>query len=159
MGTNTSTPHLEVVLSATAPSPPGAVAYFGSGEGIIAGRWKLVTGVQLPGPFGNQNGHPRCDNASAFPSTSWGPKNPGVNCDCGAGCLFDLQADPLESTNVASAQPAVASQLQARLAFYRKGVYAPYRGDIEGAACQQVVTNGGFWGPWLPSPKPWPPPV
>mmetsp|Transcript_2745 Transcript_2745/g.6573 ORF Transcript_2745/g.6573 Transcript_2745/m.6573 type:complete len:122 (-) Transcript_2745:1168-1533(-) len=92
MGTNTSTPHLEVVLSATAPSPPGAVAYFGSGEGIIAGRWKLVTGVQLPGPFGNQNGHPRCDNASAFPSTSWGPKNPGVNCDCGAGCLFDLQA-------------------------------------------------------------------
>lgn len=90
-GTNTSTPHSEVVLSAMPPTLPGGVTYFGSGEGIVSGKWKLVTGVQLPGPFGGHTGLPRCDDSAKFPSHAWGPSNPGVNCDCGDGCLFDIE--------------------------------------------------------------------
>lgn len=92
MGTNTTTPHAEMVLSALPPSPPGIVSYFGLGEGMIRGKWKLITGTQLPGPFGSSEGHPRCDNMSAFPNTLWGPQNPGVACNCDEGCLYDLEA-------------------------------------------------------------------
>ena len=51
------------------------------------------------------------------------------------------------------------ASLTKRLVELRRDVYAPYRGDIDPRACERVTANGGFWGPWLPSPSPWPPAV
>lgn len=80
--------------------------YFSGGEGLIVGEWKIVTGWQPIGPFGS--GHtPSCNNNTAMQNdgVGWGKEggNPpgtpasakgwgryGVNCDCGAGCLFHL---------------------------------------------------------------------
>ena len=82
-GLNSTSPRVEVPLSANppahrwpnfrgfyasdAPRADGGLGYYVGGEGLIQGRWKLVTGLQHTGPFGGQN-----------------------FTDCGEGCLFDI---------------------------------------------------------------------
>ena len=75
---------------------------------------------------------------------------PGVPCTCGRdGCLFNLVADPNETTNLVLTHPKTAARLSARLDALRASVYAPDRGPIEQAACDVIGSRyGGFWGPW-----------
>ena len=163
-GANLTSPRREVPLSVLPDKPPSGsnprdLSYFVGGEGIIVDGYKLVLGDQHIGPFKLSNGmgsyvnfsYPPC-NASAGP---WDPeKSPGVPCSCGAGgCLYDLEKDPNETHDLAAEKPDVAASLRARVEALRPGVYAPDRGPLEQAACDEVKRTGGFWGPWLPSPR------
>jgi hypothetical protein len=72
-----------------------------------------------------------------------------------------LQSDPTESknfnlkANANATTEAAFKRLYARQLEIRKGVFAPDRGAMEQAACDKMVANGGFWGPWLDKPEPY----
>lgn len=157
-GQNGTSPHTEICLSASNGTGLWGVQYFTGGEAIVTTQYKLVVGDMHKGPFGDGTGDPSCTNNSQFPTgTPWNKQGPGVPCQTYNGFLFDLDADPYETTDVSAEHPDIIAALKARMVEYKKGVYAPYRGDIETAAQEQVAKNGGFWGPWLPNPVPWPP--
>ncbi len=138
------------------------VGYFGFGESIVSGGFKLVVGPQVVGPFGammeSEAARQLASAATSMPACTalqppWEPtgNGSGVECTCGtAGCLFDLVNDPHEATDVSAQHPQTVAQLKAMLDALRPGVYAPDRGPLEQAACDQITKNGGFWGPWLP---------
>ena len=66
------------------------------------------------------------------------------------GCLFDIFADPGEHVDLALQQPERVAQMLDRLIKLDAAVYQPDRGLPDHAgACQQVVQNDGYWGPWL----------
>eukprot|EP00937_MAST-01D_sp_MAST-1D-sp2_P005853 g5853.t1 len=147
-GTNATSPRTEIPLSANPPTAAAATAfrghfandapglgYYVGGEGLIVGQYKLVTGTQHTGPFGNQSFFKQCG---------------------GAGCLFDIIADPTESRDLAEALPDVLARLQARQAEIRQTVFAPDRGDLDPAACGANDAAGGFWAPWQDAPAGWP---
>lgn len=147
-GRNLTSPRVEIALSANPPitshpnfrghyySTPNqglAAGYYVSGEGLIVGEWKLVTGVQHDSPFGN---------------TSF--------IDCGTGCLFNIFDDPGETTDLAKIRPDKLQQLLTRQAEIRTSVFAKERGDLDQQACVANDAAGGFWTPWLPAPIGWP---
>ena len=115
------------------------------GTHIEAYICEVGLGTQHKGPFDSDEAPP-CSNFSA----PWSKGAAGVPCSCGsAGCLFDLVKDPSETTNLAAAMPDVVERLRSRIDELRAGVYAPERGEVEQAACDQIASNGGYWGPWL----------
>ena len=65
-------------------------------------------------------------------STSW--TNTPVECGAG-GCLFNVFADPGEHEDLASREPGVLAEMQARLAELRRGVFSPLRGAQSELAC------------------------
>ena len=84
----------------------------------------------------------------------WNITVPGVPCDCGeGGCLFNLDSDPYETSDVAAANPSKVKELMDRLVEIRTTVYSPDRGALDPAACAAIHGKWkGFWGPWLPAP-------
>ncbi len=126
------------------------VGYFVGGEGLIVGDFKILTGYQHYGPFDDPTNR-TC--GTLVDGRAWNATHPGVPCDCGAnGCLFNVRDDPNEENDLAAAMPEKLAELHARLSALREGVYAPDRGDEDPAACDQIATNRGFWGPWLAAP-------
>lgn len=125
------------------------VGYYVGGEGLISGRYKLLRGFQHRGCF-SKTSNVSC-TAMVPPTTDgWTAGDEGVQCTCGvSGCLFDIEADPTEQTDVAAAHPHVVSKLHAQLEAVRATLYAPDRGPVEQAACDAIEKYGGFWGPWL----------
>ena len=75
---------------------------------------------------------------------------------CGAGCLFDLRADPEERVDVAAAHPALVANLTARLADLARGFYTNNDTGVDACppgtplcGCWAAVhTHGGFLGPF-----------
>eukprot|EP00937_MAST-01D_sp_MAST-1D-sp2_P005845 g5845.t1 len=146
-GANSTSPRAELPLSGPPYSPsPGFI-----GEG---GRYKLLRGTVgdlLPGPH--------------MPNRSDAKRT----LNCTPACLFDLENDPTEHTDLAAdpAHAALLARLQARAAHYDGTVFQSEGGDIaaaDPAAKRQAVANGGFWGPWqadtpFPTPVPPPPPA
>jgi len=70
--------------------------------------------------------------------------------DCGAGCLFDVAADPGEHTDLAKAQPEKLRELQGLLERLAPSVYDPDRGDPGLGPCRAAEEAGGYWAPYLP---------
>ena len=82
---------------------------------------------------------------------------------CGAaGCLFRVDTDPTERTDLLQGAPnasvrAVAKQLMAELRRHNDTAFSPQRGPGEGngapviaAACKAALDRyGGFFGPYL----------
>jgi hypothetical protein len=61
-------------------------------------------------------------------------------------------ADPAEHHNVAAAHATIWSELFEAVLQLNATVYSPTRraNGHDGAACDQALKNGNFWGPFLP---------
>jgi len=112
--------------------------------------YKLITGVQAGsgwvGPsYPNRTGHQPlpCLPGRHFKFGTW-------SYDCGAGCLYDVEADETEHVELAAKLPAVAARLQARLKELNRHNYNPNRGVGDRAACHAAEERyRGFYGPWV----------
>jgi arylsulfatase B len=130
-GANDTSPRAEI------PVAPGA---------LISWPFKLVRG---PTWWSGWSG-------PTYPNASSPGASPDVWAECGAGCLFDLEADAAETTDLAPAHPAVVAALGARLdaleaAFWTNndtGVDACPPGTLLCGCWAAVHTWGGFLGPY-----------
>jgi len=110
------------------------------------GGMKLIVGTQR---VGSAWVGPRYPNGTT-PGTVW-PEP----ADCERGCLYNLTADPTESTDLASVQPAHHYAMMQRFLQLSRVLTAP-NGDDEAIAqkitdpraCERVASSGGWWGPW-----------
>jgi len=67
----------------------------------------------------------------------------------GAGCLFDVYADPTEHNNIASSNPTIVNAMRQRMQEIQATVFAPNRGSDNGQACVAATSQyKGFWGPF-----------
>ena len=67
------------------------------------------------------------------------------------GCLFRIDADPTEQTDLAQGQPALAAAMLASIVQINATTFSPYRGAGEAdvaAACAAAEAYGGFFGPF-----------
>ena len=121
-----------------------------SRQAYLSGRFKLLTGNVDFACWGG----PTYPNASAAVSPKFGPFGSPCNStlECGTvGCLFDVEADPEERTDL-SAEPAYAATLkamQSELAAANKKVFSPERGSFSPLACEAAARAGGYWAPFI----------
>ena len=68
---------------------------------------------------------------------------------CGdGGCLFDIEQDPNEHTDLALTLPAKALDLRTELARLNLALFQPGRGAMDVEACYAGVSHGGYYGPF-----------
>ena len=104
------------------------------------GLWKLLLGdveqAFVTGPY--------------FPNASTPPSIPPAVAHCGSGCLYDLQSDPLEATDVAKRWPKRVASMRARLQTLLPSAFNPHRGTVDPACCEAALGRyGGFFGPFM----------
>jgi len=71
--------------------------------------------------------------------------------DCGDGQLFNVEADPSETTDL-STDPKysdVFEELKQALAGFNKGIFEPDRGEVTMDACWSAMKTGGYYGPYV----------
>lgn len=106
---------------------------------LIAGEYKLILGVQSYGIWMS----PVYPNAT----TNTTADKP---VDCGAGCLFDIQADPSEYHDLAKSMPDKLLELQALWRRLNGTTFeAPAVRDDPTKCRAYVRKHHGFLGPYL----------
>eukprot|EP01063_Lacrimia_lanifica_P008670 TRINITY_DN1571_c0_g1_i2.p1 TRINITY_DN1571_c0_g1~~TRINITY_DN1571_c0_g1_i2.p1 ORF type:complete len:1106 (+),score=165.84 TRINITY_DN1571_c0_g1_i2:560-3877(+) len=107
--------------------------------GIVSGDLKLLVGVQSYG-FWQAPVYP---NASTDHSTE-------APFHCGAGCLFNITADPSEYTDLAAQRPDDVARLTALWRKRLETTFSPARVKTDAAKCEaNRDAQHGFLGPYL----------
>lgn len=135
-GTNSSTPHQEIVLG-----------YNWNSQGaIISGDYKLIVGKQGSGCGGSYW-------LALDTPCSMGEK---ASDDCDPYCLFDIVKDPEERHELSKEQPELLKKMLSKYnAYSAEPAHMQdlgYRNDSSlptfSDACQHMKENGGYWRPW-----------
>ena len=149
-GTNSSTPHEEIVLgynfNTSHSSNQGA---------IIAGNYKLIVQPQRS----------RCNSVMWSPldyPCSQGNEGP----DCDPYCLYDIVNDPQEKKDLSTGNPDKLNQLLERYNKYSEesrdmqdqGYHSRNACPVDKDVCQYMKEHGGYWRPWKNLSQPLPPP-
>ena len=102
------------------------------------GLWKLLVGKVGEAAW----------QSESFPNMTTG--NFGSE-QCGeGGCLYRLDSDPCEYSDVHTRYAAMAVQLKGEVDAAKAGVFAPNRGTADPNSCVAAMTRwNGFWGPWV----------
>lgn len=82
----------------------------------------------------------RCNPSAAGPRT----RSP---CPAGEACLFDLQADPCETNNVARKHVAISAQLYETLKYYRRLLVPQTNRPFDPAGNPARFNN--TWSSWM----------
>ena len=105
-----------------------------------AGLWKLLTGTVEQAMY----------TGPAYPNSTTDEVSSHFVSHCGDGCLFELRADPLETSDLASRHPQRLARLRAKLEAYEATAFNPYRGGNTADACEHAQgVYRGFWGPFM----------
>jgi len=147
---NISTAPLCATYAATpyyddAIAPPGDAGRCTTVSGLIVdersksgGLWKLLTGEVDEAVYTG----PHWPNVSTS-MAGW------YKQQCADGCLYDLDDDPLETTDLAADSVDTVARLHAKLSAYEASAFNPHRGSSDPKSCETAVQQyGGFWGPW-----------
>lgn len=145
---------------------PGSVHL--SDGALLRWPYKLVTGVQ---PYGRHSGElfPNCstvkgmyadhgpqfvelkvfDHILDLASTTEKEREIYWQEDCGQGCLYNLEEDPNEHTNIAEVASDIFAEMKDSLTELNKDLFMPERGDAQIIACQTALKQGSFMGPFV----------
>ena len=116
--------------------------------------WKLLLGPQKQSCWTG----PRFPNAStqahgcnAIEQCTVGNSSAENNSNNKLGCLFRLDIDPEERTDLGALNEyrSRAAQMQAAILKARESAYNPRRGHTDQRACEAALARGGFWGPFV----------
>ena len=80
-----------------------------------------------------------------------GPKPAGFTKDCSkkhGPCLFDIEKDPCEYTDVSKDYPEILAALLDRLAAYQESMVTP-RNNFTDDPLSNPKLHGGSWEPWI----------
>lgn len=106
-------------------------------------KWKLMVGTFHEAIWTG----PQYPNASSKPFSQF-PWT--ITANCTQGCLFNLENDPNEHTDLASQHPDVVTALRSRIVALNQTTFSPLRGKADPDGCHTALTKyGGFWGPFV----------
>ena len=96
----------------------------------------------------------QCSETGNFDSPDLVTDGPKVKRDCGYSgtpCLFDIDSDPCEYTDLRKSEPEIYEKMYNLLLQYNETqklptLYSQYPDDYEGA---NPELYGGFWSPWV----------
>lgn len=131
--------HMPIVVD----FPQGKRRIGGNVSAVIGmgGTWKLLEGMQVLSYWQG----PDFPNASYYGQFT----DPRLDHLC-RPCLYNLDTDPTETTDVASDHPDIVKTLALELVVARGSRYQRPEQPDEDAALAAVKRYGNFWGPWLP---------
>jgi arylsulfatase I/J len=105
------------------------------------GMWKLLTGDVEQDMYTGPH----------YPNSTTNEISNDFVGHCADGCLYNLMADPLETTDLASQMPAKVAELRTKIEKYESTAFNPKRGGTDPKSCNNALGKyGGFWGPFLP---------
>eukprot|EP01060_Flectonema_neradi_P000751 TRINITY_DN10467_c1_g1_i1.p1 TRINITY_DN10467_c1_g1~~TRINITY_DN10467_c1_g1_i1.p1 ORF type:complete len:519 (+),score=73.58 TRINITY_DN10467_c1_g1_i1:43-1599(+) len=145
LGSSAVSPRTEVPLSSLYADHPRDLSPPVNGSAaLIVGDYKLVRFAQ-----------PYCFwQGVVYPNQTTDHKHE-PDCSCGVeGCLFDIINDPGEHNDLKNTLPDKHAELLARAQALDKesieyGRPQQWRGQVNNTlACEQLVKNSGFWGPY-----------
>lgn len=154
-GAAAASPREEVVIGETSAHTPNGDGHTVVG-GVIRGRYKLLLGVDAHKwnsmfltrqVSQNVMTGPQWPNSSSHLIPMLHPRHCGRQPE--HGCLFDIFADPGESTSLARQNTSLFNELLQRVDELQQSVYSPNRGSEDRGACAKAHEQQGFWGPWL----------
>ena len=160
-----STPNLLAVILSGKNRPVRHILHL-SANALIVWPYKLVTGDQ---PFSKWTGeiYPNCSKGADKP---WFPDFKMFNEklrystnksfvderiwveNCSTGCMFNILVDPTEREELSNGDTALKSLKQSMLTTLQKlnkGLFQPYRGEMQVDACRIGLENGGYYGPFI----------
>ena len=105
---------------------------------LISGDFKLILGTQT---YGFWTG-PVYPNATTNHSAE-------LPFECNGGCLFNIQDDPSEYTDLATSNPAKLKEMHDLFVQLNATTFEAAKSLVDPAKCEAYVnTHGGFLGPW-----------
>ncbi|CAJ1417747.1 unnamed protein product, partial [Effrenium voratum] len=160
-GAVSSSPREEVIIGETSSMTPNSDGGTFIG-GLIKGRYKLLVGIDARkwNSLGlreqvSQNvlTGPNWPNSSSSLVPLLHPRHCGRRAE--NGCLFDIFADPAETTSLSMQQSSIFRSMLARVEELQATVYSPARGSKDPGACRKARdAYHGYWGPWIGLGKP-----
>jgi len=144
--------HSALLLKSVKEAPPGSgqrTEIHHAVRALTRGQWKLITGGELDvEAMRNESaalGGPWVVRADYL--TGYEDHYPhGRSMWCDSGCLFDIQADPIEAHDVAEEYPEIVEHMKQRLAELNANNLFVNRGQASRDGCARWP---GFYGPWL----------
>jgi len=140
----------ELLVGSGVPGSGRRAEIHHSARALLSGRWKLIAGGMTPVEMHFNETLTKGDAFVPYSDYLNGydvPEQALRNLtDCGAGCLYDVIADPLEKQDMAKEHPDVVAKMMARLHELNKGLFLPDRGTPDKAGCARWE---GFYGPFV----------
>lgn len=134
-----------LITGNTSSSP--RVEYPISPSSFVSYPYKLLLGPQAFDAYSGE----------FYPNASSIALSTDVVGECGNGCLYNIEADPLEENDIAAANPQLVANMTARLAQLSQGFFSNNdtgvnlcpSGTIELCACWMAThVYGNFLGPF-----------
>jgi len=115
-----------------------------SRSGIRKGKWKYIDGHRSFPPY------------DGWYYTAEGPPVTEGLCDCDGGCLFNLDEDPEERTNLLNVHPDITSEMQYIMAEARKAENGYKEPQLIKTSeywdyCFAKSSEAGYWMPTFPN--------
>mmetsp|Transcript_100598 Transcript_100598/g.288277 ORF Transcript_100598/g.288277 Transcript_100598/m.288277 type:complete len:575 (-) Transcript_100598:574-2298(-) len=113
------------------------------------GLWKLLVNGESMAIWQGPK-YPNATSAAGFGELGLSPE--AIFEDCNEGCLYKLDEDPHEISDIADQYPDLLAELQAKSQAYNETVFSPDRGTAQTIACDAAQGPwANFWGPFLNS--------
>lgn len=140
----------DLIFGRTPPGSGRRTEIQHSARALTQGRWKLITGGMLAMESSilesMTHGEPfimYSDYLTGWEAPQGLLRSPKF---CGFGCLYDVEADPTETTNLALRHPLIVHEMKTRLHELNKGLFLPDRGQPYAPGCPKW---NGFYGPFV----------
>eukprot|EP01063_Lacrimia_lanifica_P015644 TRINITY_DN22333_c0_g1_i1.p1 TRINITY_DN22333_c0_g1~~TRINITY_DN22333_c0_g1_i1.p1 ORF type:complete len:539 (+),score=165.43 TRINITY_DN22333_c0_g1_i1:33-1649(+) len=142
-GANATSPRVEWPMTPLGEEAGPRAKHGGDAAYMADGRYKLIVGRIAQAGW--------CGVTHPNRTAPWDSFADVLTCTTAAkvGCLFDVVADPSETTDLAETLPAKAEEIWQKMLAAERRWFNPDRGEPDPRACARAAATG-YWQPYLP---------
>ena len=136
-GNVTSSPRTEMMIGTEPNVGKNGPSPYWNGA-LISGDFKLILGMQSYGFW----------QAPVYPNATTNHSAEHV-FQCNDGCLFNIQDDPSEYTDLSTTMPGKLKEMYALFVERNKTTFQAAKKGVDAEKCEAYVkAHNGFLGPW-----------